>query len=494
MAAPAARRRNTWGIINSRAALLQRSRAGLTQRRRAGLAQRSRGGLTMLAMLSALAIYLGNSGVAAAGVLKNTGDTTCSAVEILTTAGTGDAHSADDPTYSYGFASGTNGAKQLSQVPGVSAWQLPYPAAAGIVASADGSGDAPLAYGLSREQGTQRALARITEVRKQCPETKFLLQGFSQGAHVMGDVAAQMPQEALLRAYLVSDPGRAPLPADAEVGSSATSSDAFGAPGRWSRSGALIMETDRGLPAPTTGGLAARRGADEFARGKVLSFCNPTDIACAAPTGGFLQQIAAWANGTDDEQTSALQMREDYANATPVTEMVDRGTFFTVMLPTAIQSVPALLAQDAASVKRQFDHAGHRALRRGTITKSEQLSMKLLGYELAEITGFIDGPQRLLEVLPALGFSRHHLGYTGAQRDFTTIGGVRVDDWIRADMAHEIAAYTSEAPLDELKIAPDQRTHRGLRELVGVPLWRIVDLVHGQTSPQARAVWEYFNL
>lgn len=169
----------------------------------------------------------------------------CSAVEIITAAGTGDANSHDDPGHVYGFGVGVNSAAQLAKISGVSAWQLPYSAPAGVAESVDETrSERVLTYGQSRIAGTKRVLDHIHHLQQRCPETKFILQGLSQGAHIVGDVASQLDPAAVLKVYLLADPARSVLTSDATP--SRSGPGASGASGLFNPSGAFEVALDQG--------------------------------------------------------------------------------------------------------------------------------------------------------------------------------------------------------------------------------------------------------
>lgn len=171
------------------------------------------------------------------------------------------------------------------------------------------------------------------------------------------------------------------------------------------------------------------------------------------------------------------------------------GSFFTVTFPAMIAAGPTLVARDPHQIRQVFAHHTRHAAKRGLLTPREQNSMRLLGWELSEVAPKVDNPRQLLELLPAVNFVDKHLSYTGGSRTFTTVGSVRVDDWIRADMASSIARTVGDLPgTTETKCPQRASTHRGMKQKIGWPLWKIVEKVQGKTSPQALDVWQRFNL
>ena len=73
-------------------------------------------------------------------------------------------------------------------------------------------------YPISEREGTDRTKSIIAEYSKSCPNTRFILAGFSQGAAVMGDVAhdigtlepSMLSPEQVVGVFLVADPRRDP--------------------------------------------------------------------------------------------------------------------------------------------------------------------------------------------------------------------------------------------------------------------------------------------
>ncbi|WP_127781685.1 cutinase family protein [Rhodococcus sp. X156] len=119
----------------------------------------------------------------------------------------------------------------------------------------------PTPYLASEQDGVRAARAAIAETTKRCATTKFALVGFSQGAAVAGDLAAEIgqggaviPPEKLIGVGLVSDPNRNGA-ADRLIG-----------------------------PAVAGAGLGGPRPKGFGAVGdRVVTFCAPGDLICATP-------------------------------------------------------------------------------------------------------------------------------------------------------------------------------------------------------------------
>ncbi|CAM3846104.1 MULTISPECIES: cutinase family protein [Tsukamurella] len=140
--------------------------------------------------------------------------------------------------------------------------------------------DGQMTYQASRQQGTDRAIAQINKVKERCGRTGFVLMGFSQGATIAGNIAAQIGAgqgpivaERLLGVGLISDSrrvqgeGRAVGPDPAGEGVEVTFSgfSAFG----------VDLEGKR------KGGFGA---VDD----KVVTICGSNDPICNQPKGGLL--------------------------------------------------------------------------------------------------------------------------------------------------------------------------------------------------------------
>lgn len=156
-------------------------------------------------------------------------------------------------------------------------------------------------YDDSRAAGTAATLEMISERSAECPLTGYVLIGFSQGAVIAGDVAAQIgagdgpvAQERLLGVGLVADGRR-----DSEGPGAAAQQ--LGVP---AGQGAEVMlgflGTIPGMPGTTMTG--ARPGGFGEVADRVVQICAPADLICDAPnevvsdllgTIGKLTQAAA---------------------------------------------------------------------------------------------------------------------------------------------------------------------------------------------------------
>lgn len=140
--------------------------------------------------------------------------------------------------------------------------------------------DGQMTYAASRQQGTDRAIAKITDVQKKCPRTGFVLMGFSQGATIAGNIAAQIGKgqgpivaERLLGVGLISDSRRVqgegkaigPDPAGEGVEVTFSGFSAFGVDLQGKRDGGFGKVDD-----------------------KVVTICGSNDPICNQPKGGLI--------------------------------------------------------------------------------------------------------------------------------------------------------------------------------------------------------------
>lgn len=119
-----------------------------------------------------------------------------------------------------------------------------------------------LGYNFSRRTGVENATKVIEDQSAKCPDTRFLITGYSQGAHVAGDLAAligaqQSPvkPEKVIGVALLADPGQAPQ-----------------------------GEATLGVTGPAVGFAGARPGGFGALADRVISICAPDDFYCNVPT------------------------------------------------------------------------------------------------------------------------------------------------------------------------------------------------------------------
>ena len=411
----------------------------------------------------------------------------CSAVELIVMAGTGESSSTDDPNDIFGLASGINYTANMDNKYGdqVSAWQTPYASSVGIVGTlGETRADQTLPYGASRVQGTEAAIDRMEEVAVSCPDTKFMISGFSQGATVAGDVVEAVSQgrvagvesDDILAAYLLADPGRAQMTQEQVTTST-------GATGFKTVNGAVLVPLDQSIPNSTSVGLTGPRSAGAFDSysDNIMSFCHPNDAACSAEPGDILQQVGQTMNEWTVPSNDHILASPDGLKGVDV--MGTMGIF----LPHIIRS---LADGDDTSVISTMNLVA----RNPSLNTSQKAAMRALGQELAVIARAVknyDGPvpvytgsnlvgnneltnialgiisigdnKKLANLAPYLmNMMPHHLSYfEGSEHGPWTIGGKTVDSWIQDDVDARLATYleTLEAtPVDDQTVIPEEPT------------------------------------
>ncbi|RDB46311.1 cutinase family protein [Tsukamurella tyrosinosolvens] len=140
--------------------------------------------------------------------------------------------------------------------------------------------DGQMTYQASRQQGTDRAIAKITAVKDKCPRTGFVLVGFSQGATIAGNIAAQIgagkgpiAAERLLGVGLISDSRRV------QGQGKAIGPDPAGEGVEVTFAGFSFSGVD--LQGKRDGGFGS-------VNDRVVTICGSNDPICNQPKGGLL--------------------------------------------------------------------------------------------------------------------------------------------------------------------------------------------------------------
>ncbi len=203
----------------------------------------------------------------------------CPDVQLLSVPGTWESNSNDDPSNPTANPASlmlhvSNPVRQQFPDSRLDVYTVPYVAQFSnpIALPPDGQES----YNKSRSEGTSRALAELTEMSKNCPLTNYVIAGFSQGAVIAGDIAAQIgagqgpiAEDQVLGVTLIAD-GRRVLGAGQadEVG---TSPPGVGA--EVALKGLSVPGITMTGPRPGFGALA----------GRVNTICAPGDLICDAP-------------------------------------------------------------------------------------------------------------------------------------------------------------------------------------------------------------------
>ena len=116
----------------------------------------------------------------------------CPSYEVLAAPGTWESAPSDDPvdptfnpqSFMLSITQPIQGAYSPDDV---KVWTLPYTAEFKNIQSMG-----EMSYDASREEGTDTLLQEMEKTHSECPQTPFILAGFSQGAVIMGDVASEI--------------------------------------------------------------------------------------------------------------------------------------------------------------------------------------------------------------------------------------------------------------------------------------------------------------
>jgi hypothetical protein len=217
----------------------------------------------------------------------------CPDVQVLAVPGTWESNAADDPRDPranprslIGYV--TRPLRQQFPLARVDVYTVAYVAQFSNPLAFPPDGQA--SYNVSRTQGEQRATDELTAMVRTCPLTSFVLLGFSQGAVIVGDVAARIGT------------GNGPLRPDQVLGVTLI------ADGR--------REPDQGVPVGRSpagvgaevalGGLrfmgltmtGARPGGFGAINDKVNTICAPGDMICDCPPHAL--SVGNWLRGVDD--------------------------------------------------------------------------------------------------------------------------------------------------------------------------------------------------
>lgn len=215
----------------------------------------------------------------------------CPAYEVAAAPGTWESNADDDPfnptanpnslllnvtrplQEKYGSVDGpSDGANG-----GVKVWTLPYAAQFRNIGALG-----EMSYDDSRTEGQNRLSAELSATHGECPGTRFILVGFSQGAVLTGDLATDIgngngpvPAENIAGVSLIADgrreDGKGDLVGSKEAGG-------IGAEIALSSVGALVQ--------PIVPGASMRgpRPQDFGAlQDRTKQFCAPADLVCSAP-------------------------------------------------------------------------------------------------------------------------------------------------------------------------------------------------------------------
>lgn len=255
----------------------------------------------------------------------------CTPVHIVTVNGTG--ASADEASSNIGLDLQSRFARELTKkhIGQVSSYLVPYPAAAGAISSINPVTTSATTYGESRLRGDAKSLEHIEAYAEQCPNSAFLMYGYSQGASVAGDVTALLANGALenvskdkiLGAVLIADPGNSG--ASKHSGPSNPSKYYIPHPPNsvYNKNGEMIHTRNNNK---TVGWTGQRSLGFDGIEGRVISLCADGDLACSAAPGGSVQREVA------DLSDKNIQPNWGYTYGIPLLHVVLRKPKETIGL------------------------------------------------------------------------------------------------------------------------------------------------------------------
>lgn len=205
----------------------------------------------------------------------------CVDVEFISAPGTWESSAEDDPFAPHANPNSlmlhvTQPLQEEFQGQKVKIWTLPYTAQFRNVNAQD-----QMSYDDSRNEGIAKVEQELQSVHAECPQTDFILAGFSQGAVLLGDVANKIgvhgeviPAERIRGIALLADGRRVP-DAGQFVGNPVAGVGAE-----------VALEPVNLLIQPIVPG-ATMRGARDGGFGslndRVFEICAPDDTVCDAP-------------------------------------------------------------------------------------------------------------------------------------------------------------------------------------------------------------------
>ena len=296
----------------------------------------------------------------------------CTPIHVVTTLGTGGSWSDKSTEPTEGVAPGYNITKDLIDIHGadkVSGWNTNYPSSVGAISMLWGlsgmkGGKEQVSFGKSIQDGVKKTDDHISQYKSACPNTKFVLVGYSQGASVAGDVARDISAgkvsgvspDDVTNVLLIADPGRSSNSAYESY--TGTPSKLYGPipPGVMGKNFEIISPGSDAR-ADRIGWTGERPGRFEGMYGKVLSLCAEDDLACSAPPNSFLRSLADYAmvetqiSSFDADLGNRIQVAVDHFKASGGIQAAQSGD---------IAKLQKLLSESA--VKANFTAADIPAL------------------------------------------------------------------------------------------------------------------------------------
>ncbi|AKK04153.1 cutinase family protein [Corynebacterium epidermidicanis] len=207
----------------------------------------------------------------------------CPDVEVLAAPGTWESVANDDPINPKANPASfmltvTQPLQQRYPMDKVKVWTLPYTAQFKNI-----NAQHEMSYDQSRQEGTSKYEAELRIMHKDCPQTDFILMGFSQGAVIVGDIANQIgagqgvvPAERIRGVAVVADGRREPGVGQAQ-------GNPVAGVGAEVSLQLLNQLTQTIMPGATMRG--PRVGGYGVLNDRVMDICAPDDHICDAPLG-----------------------------------------------------------------------------------------------------------------------------------------------------------------------------------------------------------------
>lgn len=223
--------------------------------------------LTPFATLPMAALTVAGLGTALGPPARADAAVTCTPVKIIAVPGTGETSPHADPDTPVGMLKGVTDPLKRRFGDRISAYYVPY------LSTAFTQG---ITYADSERDGVRAMRAAMTGIARSCPGTTFVGVGYSQGADVNGDVAAQIGA------------GRGPVPAGRFIAGGNVSDPQQGTRGA----------VNLGRRQPGTQGLLGPRGGGYRAvAGRMATVCLKGDMYCATPYKDHLVRVAGAVGG-----------------------------------------------------------------------------------------------------------------------------------------------------------------------------------------------------
>lgn len=265
------------------------------------------------AAIASAALVGGSAVVVSAAQAPSADAQSCPAVEVIQIQGTGSSSQDKDPKQLKSMYPNYNFAERLvNRYPGqVRAWDVPYPSSINtmfhLISNSGIPGQAPSSehtFGQSVQMGVDWSTKRMEQTARECPNTKFVITGYSQGASVAGNVATAVANDFvkgvtsddIVAVMLVADPARS---GNSQYDSWESTSTLYNEipPGKMQRNLEIVApEAVEG----TVGWTGPRNLPMTGLYGKVLSLCDSNDIACTVKPGSILREVADTANLTSN--------------------------------------------------------------------------------------------------------------------------------------------------------------------------------------------------